>query len=109
MPALFIMKKPIKIIIPDSIKFSYLKLARDHDGMVSFDRSVIEQICDASEIDHDLFFNAPENNVSQLIVHWYSEHIKNGGDRDPVADDLIAETLAEDESGGGISHPPGSA
>lgn len=77
--------------------------------MVSFEISVIEKLCRSNDIDSDIFFNSTEDNVSELIVNWYVEHIKSGGDRDAVADDLIAETIAEDESGGGISHPPGSA
>lgn len=103
------MKKLTKIAIPEHIKFSDLDLARDPDGMVSFDRPVIEKICDANGLDYDIFFNAPEDNVSQLIVHWYGEHIRNGGERDPVADDLIAETIAENEHGDWISHKPGIA
>lgn len=101
------MEKLTKISIPVGITFSDLKLARDPDGMVSFDTSIIERICDTSGIDRDLIFNAPEDNVASLIVAWYGEHIKSGGEHDPVADDLIAETIAEDELGGGISHTPG--
>lgn len=47
--------------------------------------------------------------MAGLIIEWYANHLKNGGERDPVADDLIAETMAEDQLGGGISYPPGSA
>lgn len=47
--------------------------------------------------------------MAGLIVDWYANHLKNGGEHDPVADDLIAETLAEDDRGGGISYPPGTA
>lgn len=47
--------------------------------------------------------------MAALIVAWYANHLKNGGQHDPVADDLITETLAEDERGGGISFPSGRA
>lgn len=47
--------------------------------------------------------------MAGLIIEWYTNHLKNGGAHDPVADDLIAETMAEDQFGGGISYPPGSA
>lgn len=50
-----------------------------------------------------------EYTVAELIVNWYAKHRAAGGEADPVADDLIAETRAEDERGGGLSHQPGRA
>lgn len=47
--------------------------------------------------------------MAGLIIEWYANHIKNGGAHDPVADDLIAEVIAEDNLGSGISHKPGQA
>lgn len=46
--------------------------------------------------------NGPEDNAASLIVGWYSAHLAAGGARDPVADDLIAETRVEDERGGAV-------
>lgn len=97
------------IKIPDDVQFADLKLARDSDGRVSFDWSPIERICEASGVDPAIFRDAPEDNVSGLIVAWYAEHLRGGGARDPVQDDLIAEAALEDELGGGISHQPGRA
>lgn len=50
-----------------------------------------------------------EDNRSRLIVAWYAEHLRNGGDRDPVQDDLIAEAMAEERAGQHVSLPPGRA
>lgn len=100
---------PTNITIPDDLAFADLKLARDVDGAVSFDWTPIERICAASGIDVALFRDAPEDNVAGLITAWYAEHLKRGGARDPVQDDLIAEVIAEDVHGGGFSHQPGSA
>lgn len=99
----------LTVIIPDELDFSELKLARDPDGMVSFDWAPIERICEASGIDVELFRDMPEDNVSGLITAWYREHRARGGDADPVQEDLIAEAQLEDARGGGISHPPGRA
>lgn len=98
-----------KITIPDDVGFADLRLARDPDGHVSFDWTPIARICEASGIDVDVFRNAPEDNVADLIVHWYAEHLRQGGTRDPVQDDLVAEIASEDARGGGISHAPGTA
>lgn len=97
------------IKIPDNIDFSDLKLSRDKDGMVSFDWATIEEICDASGLDIGVFRDAPEDSVSGLIVAWYSAHRGAGGAQDPVAEDLIAEVVAEDSAGQGFSLPPGRA
>lgn len=98
-----------QITIPDDVRFSDLHLARDADGMVSFDWSPIERICEASGIDIALLRDGPEDNVTGLVVAWYAEHLRNGGERDPVQDDLIAETMAEDAAGQRHSLPPGRA
>ncbi|MFT0137266.1 hypothetical protein ACEK07_04300 [Alcanivoracaceae bacterium MT1] len=98
-----------KVNIPDDVEFADLRLARDTDGGVSFDWSVIERICDASGLPVEMFRDAPEDSVARLIVGWYNAHRQRGGAPDPVAEDLIAEVQIEDEHGGGHSHAPGRA
>ena len=97
----------IALAIPAGLEFSALRLAREADGSVSFDRTVIERICEASGIDSAVFWQAPEDNLAALIVAWYADHRAAGGDADPAAEDLIEEARVEDERGGGISHEPG--
>lgn len=98
-----------KIVIPENIDFTDLKLRRDADGAVAFDWSPLEEICAASNLDPDLLRNAPEDNVSGLIVAWYQAHCQDGGAPDPVAEDLIAEVMAEEKAGQHSSHTPGRA
>lgn len=100
---------PLTIQVPDDLDFSALKLARDVDGMVSFDWGPIETICAASGIDVGIFREAPEDNIAGLLTAWYSAHRQRGGAADPVQEDLIAEAALEDSRGGGISHAPGRA
>ena len=97
------------IAIPDGVRFSDLRLARDPDGDVSVDFSVIEKICQASDFPFEPLRDGPEDNLASLIVNWYQAHLAQGGARDPVADDLIAEVEAEDRAGQAASHPPGRA
>jgi len=104
-----IMKKELKISIPEGIVFADLKLGRSANGSITFEAEIINSICEHSDIDSKLFWESHEDNMAGLIIAWYAKHIEQGGERDPVADDLIAETIAEDESGGVISHPPGRA
>lgn len=103
------MKKELKISIPQDIDFRNLKLNRKPGGGITFDAEIINIICNTSGIDPKVFWESHEENMSELIILWYINHLKNGGEHDPVADDLISETIAEDQRGGGISHTPGSA
>lgn len=98
-----------QVCIPDGVSFSDLKLARDPDGAVSFDMAVIETICEASGIPAGLITDHPEDNASSLIVAWYQAHRADGGQPDPVAEELIAEAVAEDAAGQPYSHQPGRA
>lgn len=98
-----------KVAIPDDLTFSDLHVARDADGSVSFDWAVIERICEVSGLPVEMFRDAPEDNVARLIVGWYHTHRQHGGASDPVAEDLIAEALAEEKRGQTVSHQPGSA
>lgn len=100
----------VSAVIPDGIRFADLKLARNPDtGAVSFDWAPIERICEASNLPIDVLRDGPEDNVAGLIVSWYAAHRQSGGAADPVADDLIAEAVAEEKSGQQFSHQPGQA
>lgn len=98
-----------RVTIPVGLDFAELRLARDQDGAVSFDWHAVERICQASGLPVELFREAPEDNVCGLIVGWYQAHRQQGGDPDPVAEDLVAETVAEEQAGQTVSHRPGRA
>lgn len=76
---------------------------------VSFRWDIIARLCVDSGIDPEIFKDGPEDNVSQMIVAWYREHLARGGARDAVQDDLIAEAADEDDFGAGLSYEPGRA
>lgn len=104
------MHKITPISIPVRMSFSELRLARDpQTGDVSFDTSVIERVEAESGLPAGFFMGQHEDAVAALITTWYSQHLAAGGKRDAVADDLIAEVLAEDAAGQPFSHPPGRA
>ena len=104
------MKKITPISIPQGLAFAALRLARDpQTGDVSFDTSVIEQIERESGLPAGFFMGQDENAVASLITTWYAAHLRAGGGRDPVAEDLIAEVRAEDAAGQHYSHAPGKA
>lgn len=102
-------KKLIKISVSPELNFAELNLRRKPDGQLSFNWEPIERLCANNGLDIAIFRDTHEDNVSSLIVAWYMEHLAQGGDRDPVQDELIAEAIAEDKHGGGYSHQPGRA
>ena len=91
------------------ISFADLKLAREADGSVSFDTTIIERIEAESGLPAGFFMGQHEDALASLITSWYSAHRAAGGDADPVAEDLIAEVQAEDAAGQHYSHAPGRA
>ena len=98
-----------RLAIPTDIDFADLKLSRDADGHVSFDWQIIMRICDHSHVPVELLSDAPEDGVAGLLVSWYMMHRQHGGTQDPVAEDLMAEAMAEDAAGQPYSHAPGRA
>ena len=104
------MHKITPITLPDGMAFSDLQLARDPaTGNVSFSTAVVERIEQESGLPAGFFMGQPEDAMASLITTWYAAHLEAGGERDPVADDLIAEVRAEDAAGQHYSHKPGRA
>jgi len=97
------------IAIPEGMAFSDLRLSRTADGDLEFDADVIRRICAASGLDESVFFETPEDNLSQLLTTWYITARANGEPIDPVMEDIAAEALIEELSGQSISHKPGRA
>lgn len=103
------MTKLTTIAIPPGLSFADLKMARDADGMVSFDISVIARIEAFSGLPEGYFLGRPEDELSDLITQWYRAHLAAGGAPDPVQEDLVGEVRAEDAAGQHASHAPGRA
>jgi hypothetical protein len=96
----------IQLSIPDTIRFADLNLAFDPSGGISFNWEPIERICGHNGMSADIFKRQHEDNVAGLITHWYAQHLAAGGERDQVADELIAETALEEVGGLGAVEPP---
>ena len=102
--------KSTPIAIPEGVAFADLRLARDpQTGDVSFNTAIIDQVERESGLPAGVFMGQPEDALAALITTWYSQHLAAGGERDAVADDLIAESRAEDAAGQPYSHAPGQA
>ncbi|MBV7457745.1 hypothetical protein KW843_24955 [Acidovorax sp. sif1233] len=76
--------------IPPSLSFADLQLRWGSDGQVLFEWSAIEQLCEASGVDVDLFKLTDTSNVARLINHWYEIHRGNGGAIDLVKEEAMS-------------------
>ena len=104
------MEKVTPICIPQGMVFADLRLGRNpQTGAVSFDTAAIARIERESGLPAGFFMGQHEDAVAALITTWYSQHLAAGGERDEVADDLIAEVRAEDAAGQRNSYPAGRA
>ena len=100
---------PLAIRVPADLDFAALALRRDPlTREISFDWAPIERICEVSAVDVQIFRAGPEDNVSGLIIAWYTMHREAGGAPDAVAEQLVAEVLAEDLYGEINVQPGGS-
>jgi hypothetical protein len=100
----------LKIRLPEEIDFASLRLSRDPlTRQISFEWEPIESLCECSGIDAEIFLHGPQSNVAGLLVAWYAEHLRSGGQRDPVADQILSEAIAEAQYGEARVQPGGVA
>jgi len=88
-------KKPVTIVIPETVNFADLGLRRVK-GSMELSWIPIEAICEANKLDIQVFQNGPEDNVAALITAWYGEHRQRGGAPDPVMEEYWDEMGFED-------------
>ncbi len=103
-------QRKAKVIIPEHLSFSDLGLKRLNTGKIEFDWNVVKQICESSEglpLEH--LEEGPEDNVVGLILGWYMVIRENGGETDPVAEELVAEVMQEEADAPPASDDAGQA
>ena len=101
-------QRKARVVIPDHLSFSDLGLKRLETGKIEFEWDVVKQICESSEgLPLKNLEEGPEDNIVGLILGWYMVIRENGGETDPVAEELLAEVMekrgesvsTDDESG----------
>lgn len=93
-------QRKAKVVIPEHLSFSDLGLKRLDTGKIEFDWGVIQRICESSEgLPIENLENGPEDNVVGLILGWYTVIRENGGETDPVAEELVAELMKDEAEG----------
>jgi len=96
----------LKIRLPEDIDFASLRLSRDPlTRQISFESEPIEALCERSGIDPEIFLNGPQINLAGLLAAWYAEHLRSGGQHDPVADQVFIEAITEARYGAACVQP----
>lgn len=99
----------LRITIPPDVSFNDLYLSLSADGHVHFNLDVLRRVCEASGLSMDVFMEAPEERLGDLLVCWYDAHIRRGGEPDPIAEHLNAEMRAQASAGQPWSYAAGRA
>lgn len=103
-------QRKAKVVIPENLSFADLGLRRLETGKIEFDWNVVKQICERSEglpLDH--LEEGPDDNVVGLILGWYMVIRENGGETDPVAEQLVAELMGKEAKGASTDDESGRA
>jgi hypothetical protein len=100
--------KIVGIFIPSEVDFSDLQLAYENDGDISFNSAVFKHVCLANGITQNDIASSNDG-VGGFVAKWYVAHIRAGGEKDPVAEDMISEVHAEHEAGQTVGFPAGHA
>lgn len=89
--------KPLRI--PNGIDFADLALEREPvTARLLVAAAPLAAMCRANDLDAaDTLAN--EDLACWLIWEWYGAHVRVGGEPDPVAEQIIAEFVAEQASG----------
>lgn len=85
-------KQCVQIEVPEDLTFHALALHRDQrTGDIAYNVGAIERLCAHNRLDLNLF--GDEDALAQLIGAWYSAHRANGGEPDPVCEELLQAVL----------------
>ncbi|MGP5057703.1 helix-turn-helix domain-containing protein [Psychrobacter celer] len=80
------MSKQIRIEIPPEINFLELGLHKDDDGTMTYNMNVLKSLLSHNSIELE---QLTQDDVESLIVTWYINHRKNGGEPDMCAEHLF--------------------
>ena len=103
-------QRKARVVIPDHLSFADLGLKRLETGKIEFDWNVVKQICESSEgllLEH--LEEGQGDNVVGLILGWHMVIRENGGETDPVAEELVAEVMEEESEGAPTDDDSGHA
>lgn len=95
----------IRVSVPDGVSFNDLRLVRQPDGTLSFDRDVLAAVCVHSGATAG---SLDQRALCMVLIEWYLLHIQSGGEKCQVMSDLVQEARWEAQLGTFV-HEPGHA
>jgi hypothetical protein len=86
-------KKFVRIVVPDEVQFKDLELFREENGNVRYNLDTMNKVIDASGVDPVMLLDW--GNLSLLLVAWHERAVSGGEPRDPVMVELMSEVMEE--------------
>ena len=98
---------PKQLVVPDGLRFADLQLRLDPEsGNLDFDTDPVERMCAANGLNID---EVMEDEAVQMLLSWYIQHRRQGGEADAVLESEIEALRLESERGHDVPHAPGHA
>lgn len=74
--------------LPEGHSFADLKIRRCADDAIDLDMDLVRLICNINALDFKKVCDNPGPVVSSILSVWYKSHLANGGEADPLMEEL---------------------
>ena len=93
--------------IHDKTPFSFIELTRTPEGRIAVNPDALKEMNGAAGLPWRYFEYVGEEELKRVLSWWYQEYKKEGGERNPIAEELLRENDSEgsDQDGIGDGYP----
>ena len=77
--------------LPEGYTFADLKIRRCADDAIDLDMDLVKLVCTINGLDFDKVCQDPGPVVTSILTVWYKNHIAEGGQPDPLMEELKAQ------------------
>ena len=77
--------------LPEGYTFADLKLRRCADDAIDLDMDLVKLICTINSLDFNKVCQNPGPVVTSILTVWYKSHLAEGGQPDPLMEELKAQ------------------
>ena len=74
--------------LPEGYSFADLKIRRCADDAIDLDMDLVKLICNINGLDFVKVCQNPGPVVSSILTIWYKSHLADGGQTDPLMEEL---------------------
>nr|WP_295769901.1 hypothetical protein [Rhodoferax sp.] len=74
--------------LPEGYSFADLKIRRVEADAIDLDMDLVKLVCTINGLDFDKVLQDPGPVVTTILTVWYKSHIADGGQPDPLMEEL---------------------